>query len=215
MEKRRNCSSNFFSFPLYYIYIFLTSGVKLHIHLLNVVVRFIVFLTSATLICRGTDISKYFRESLGIRGNESRLYFVDARTDPSLHIWFGGTNKLIVSIYRSQRTVNSRLWLQVHLDNYDNQLKGDASPNFRIFQIKIIVLTTIIVKLKNSYRFEKLHALKVAVTGVAIYSLVIYSLVKMLSHNALLYDVIVFLLLSLLLLLLLFVVVVVFLSKTP
>ena len=33
------------------------------------------FLNSATLICRGTDISKYFRESLGIRDNESRLYF--------------------------------------------------------------------------------------------------------------------------------------------
>ena len=45
----------------------LTSGVKLHIHLLNVVVRFIVFLTSATLIFRGTDSSKCFRESLGIR----------------------------------------------------------------------------------------------------------------------------------------------------
>ena len=32
------------------------------------------FLNSANLICRGTDISKYFRESLGIRDNESRLY---------------------------------------------------------------------------------------------------------------------------------------------
>ena len=52
----------------------LTSGVKLHIHLLIVVVRFIVFLTSANLICRGTDISKYSRESLGLRDNESRLY---------------------------------------------------------------------------------------------------------------------------------------------
>ena len=52
----------------------LTSGVKLHIHLLNVIVRFIVFLTSATLIFRGTDILKCFRESLGIRDNESRLY---------------------------------------------------------------------------------------------------------------------------------------------
>ena len=50
--------SNFSSFPHYFIYIFLTSGIKLHILLLNVVVRFIVFLTSATLICRGTDISK-------------------------------------------------------------------------------------------------------------------------------------------------------------
>ena len=31
------------------------------------------FLSSANLICQGTDISKYFRESLGIRDNESRL----------------------------------------------------------------------------------------------------------------------------------------------
>ena len=54
----------------------LTFGVKVHIHLLNVVVRFIIFLTSATLIFRGTDISKCFRESLGIRDNESRLYLI-------------------------------------------------------------------------------------------------------------------------------------------
>ena len=67
--------SNFSSFPHYFIYIFLTSGVKLHIHLLNVVVQFIVFLTLSTLICQGTDISKCFSESLGIRDNESRLYF--------------------------------------------------------------------------------------------------------------------------------------------
>ena len=55
------------------IYIFLTLGVKLHIHLLNVVVQFIVFLTLSTLICRSTDISKCFSESLGIRDNEIRL----------------------------------------------------------------------------------------------------------------------------------------------
>ena len=55
------------------VYIFLTSGVKLHIHLLNVVVQFIVFLTLSILICRDTDMSKYFSESLGIRDNESRL----------------------------------------------------------------------------------------------------------------------------------------------
>ena len=32
------------------------------------------FLSSSILLYRGTDISKYFRESLGIRDNESRLY---------------------------------------------------------------------------------------------------------------------------------------------
>ena len=63
--------SNFSSFPtLFYIYIFLTSAVKLHIHLLNVVVQF-VFLTL------NSDMLRYgylcFNESLGIRDNESQL----------------------------------------------------------------------------------------------------------------------------------------------
>ena len=66
--------SNFTSFSHYFLYIFLTSEVKLQIHLLNVVVQFIDLLTLSTLICRGTDISKCFSESLGIRDNESRLY---------------------------------------------------------------------------------------------------------------------------------------------
>ena len=62
----------FLLFPtLFYIYIFLTSGVKLHIQLLNVAVQFIVFLTLSTLICRGAFISKCFSESLGIRDKES------------------------------------------------------------------------------------------------------------------------------------------------
>ena len=70
MEKRGAIS------PLFHniFNISLTSKVKLHIHLLNVVVSFIGFLTSATLIFRSTDISKCFRESLGIRDNESQLY---------------------------------------------------------------------------------------------------------------------------------------------
>ena len=33
------------------------------------------FLKSAILIFQSTDISKYFRESLGIRDNESHLYY--------------------------------------------------------------------------------------------------------------------------------------------
>ena len=47
---------------------------QLHIHLLNMFVRFIVFLNSANLICRGTDILKYSIVFLGLRDNESRLY---------------------------------------------------------------------------------------------------------------------------------------------
>ena len=63
----------FLLFSTLFLYIFLTSGVKLHIYLLNVVVEFIVFLNLSTLICQGTDISKGFSDSLGIRDNESRL----------------------------------------------------------------------------------------------------------------------------------------------
>ena len=55
---------------LFYIYIS-NFWSQITIHLLNVVVQFIVFLTISTLICRGTDISKYFSESLGIQDNES------------------------------------------------------------------------------------------------------------------------------------------------
>ena len=39
-----------------------------------VFIRLTVFLSSANLVCRSTDISKYFMESLGVRDNESRLY---------------------------------------------------------------------------------------------------------------------------------------------
>ena len=60
VEKRRNCSSGAISPLGHNIFnISLTSRVQLHIYLLNVVV-----LNSANLICRGTDISKYFRASL-------------------------------------------------------------------------------------------------------------------------------------------------------
>ena len=85
VEKRRNCSLGAVS-PLFHIilYIFLTSGVKLHIHLLNVVVQFIVFLTLSILICRDTDISKCFSESLGIWDNESRLYILLTIANSSL-----------------------------------------------------------------------------------------------------------------------------------
>ena len=70
MEKKR---SNFSSFPQYFQYI---SNFRSQItySFVKCAVRFIVFLISANLICRGTDISKCFRESLGIRDNESRLY---------------------------------------------------------------------------------------------------------------------------------------------
>ena len=40
----------------------------------------------ANLICRGTDISKYFREYIGLRVNESRLYMILKQCDRRLEI---------------------------------------------------------------------------------------------------------------------------------
>ena len=42
------------------------------------------FLQSAILIFLSTDISKYFRESLGIRYNESRLYIITRHSLPEV-----------------------------------------------------------------------------------------------------------------------------------
>ena len=72
-EEKLFLRSNFSYFPQYFQYI---SNFKSPIT--YIFVKYgcsnIFFLNSANLICRGTDISKYLIESLGIRDNESRLY---------------------------------------------------------------------------------------------------------------------------------------------
>ena len=78
-EEKLLLRSNFSSFPQYFRYI---SNVKSAI-----TYKFIksgcsnyFFLNSENLICRGTAISKCFREALGIRDNESRLYIINIIT---------------------------------------------------------------------------------------------------------------------------------------
>ena len=68
VEKRRNCSLGAIS-PLFHNISnrSLTEESNYILILLKAVVRLIVFLSSANLICRGTDTSKCFRESLGPR----------------------------------------------------------------------------------------------------------------------------------------------------
>ena len=79
MWKRGEIAPNFSSLPHYFIYIFLTSGVKLHIHLLNVVVQFIVFVTLSTLIYRGTDhaIQNSFKGMGACSGSKVFLFMSD------------------------------------------------------------------------------------------------------------------------------------------
>ena len=65
-EEKLLLRSNFSSFPQYFQYI---SNFKSPITYIFVKCGFAnyFFLNSANLICQSTDISKYFRESLGIR----------------------------------------------------------------------------------------------------------------------------------------------------
>ena len=73
-EEKLLLRSNFSSFPQYFQYIF-NLGVKLRIHSVKGGCSInCFFLSSVNLICRTTDISKCFIESLGVRDNESRLY---------------------------------------------------------------------------------------------------------------------------------------------
>ena len=81
MEKRRTCSLGTISSLFHNIFnLSLTSRESPITHIfVKCGCSNYFFLNSENLICRGTDISKYFGESLGIRDNESRLYLIKSR----------------------------------------------------------------------------------------------------------------------------------------
>ena len=73
-EKKLLLRSNFSSIAQYFRYITNFKSSITHIFAKCGCSNYF-FLNSVNPICRGTDISKYFRESLGIRDNGSLLYF--------------------------------------------------------------------------------------------------------------------------------------------
>ena len=100
--------SNFSSFPQNAQYIS-NFGSQMTYSFLRFGCSIYFFLNSANLICRGTDISKYFRESLGFRDNERRLYHI-GRLISSQHRWTCATH--VVPKYRHHRwnTDNRKLY---------------------------------------------------------------------------------------------------------
>ena len=84
------------------------------------------FLNSANLICRDTDISKYFRESLGLQDNESPLYVIGK------HI----PNFLPIYVYEVllMCTHNMFLWRKYYVDT---PLWSGADPRFVYFPVKV------------------------------------------------------------------------------
>ena len=74
-EEKLLLRSNFSSFPQYFRYTCISNVKSPNTYkFFKCGCSNYFFLSSENLICRGTDISKCFRESLGIRNNESRLY---------------------------------------------------------------------------------------------------------------------------------------------
>ena len=126
MEKRRNCflgaiSPLFHNISIYSLtkspitYIFVKCGCSNY-----------CFLNSANLICRGTDISKYFRESLGIRDNESRLYiFIVEKNDTGL---FDISEKSCFAWYVPQKACI--------MNSYKNKKKFQKKPHSRNISCK-------------------------------------------------------------------------------
>ena len=65
------------------------------------------------MICRGTDISKYFIESLGFRDNKSRLYYDTGRA--MLHYMFSPIKEYVKIMYfatpvMKQNRNNPKYW---------------------------------------------------------------------------------------------------------
>ena len=71
--KRKEIAPNFPIFPQYFQYISNFRG-QITYSFVKCGGSIYFFLNSTNLICRVTDISKYFREYLGLRDNESRSY---------------------------------------------------------------------------------------------------------------------------------------------
>ena len=76
MEQKRNCSlgNNFSRFPQYFQYMSIYKS-QITYSFVKCGCPIYFFLNFASLICRGTDTSKYFREFFRLWDNEGRLYY--------------------------------------------------------------------------------------------------------------------------------------------
>ena len=105
----------------------LISGVKFHIHLWNMVVRFIFSSQIANLIYRGTDITKY-SESLGLWDNESRMNLMFTLKAPS---------KILADHYYIFCSIENVLTLFVLCRRFTRNVKT-FSMNKKINYIKVV-----------------------------------------------------------------------------
>ena len=103
----------------------------------NVVVLFIY------LICRGTDISKYFSVSLGLRDNESRLY---TKCIPRTNIAITSQNNVYPHMpqYYIAKTEDVGSILPADFQNY---------ANFKLFEIYLFSFSDLFYSTNLSFCF--------------------------------------------------------------
>ena len=97
--------SKFSPFPLYFQYIFMFRS-QLTYSFVKCGCSIYFFLNFAYLICRGMYISKYFKESFGLRDNESRLYA--GNEDPKTAVCIDVLSYILYQPKESVNTIASR-----------------------------------------------------------------------------------------------------------
>ena len=102
------------------------------------------FLNSANLICRCSDISKYFRESIGIRDNESRLFFFFFVF--FFQFFFVMTGHLPGFLKTHKRVNNETLPFHpckpIHLQTVQIQMRRYVLSGSALFVIVLLILCT-------------------------------------------------------------------------
>ena len=130
--------------------------VKYIVSMLKVVVRLIVFLSSANLICRGTDILKCFIESLGHRDNESRLYFhfaiycIPTENFDTCHSWWR-INFSFLSYFYYLRAYHG---YREHLGQNPEKLTGNEHGQYNLVTKTYFIATQLEIKIEKKLRLD-------------------------------------------------------------
>ena len=111
------------------------------------------FLNFANLICRDTDISKYFRESLGLLDNESRLYLQ--------------RNVFFLCVYRMEVCSSRFDWsVMLHGEPRDN---SQCSQNTFRIQSTLVISTSLISNYLISKWNSSLYRSEILITKTRLF----------------------------------------------
>ena len=100
------------------------------------------FINSVNRICRGTGISKYLRQSLGLRDNESRLYILF---------------QIIILILIDMRLLGLFIYLFIYLSIYFSELSSDIPTIVFLALACVLTLAILVIFLEEHVYLQKIH----------------------------------------------------------